>query len=325
MYFDINRQIEGDLNKIEAIMQHAKGTGTIIAMDSNARSTTWHDHITNHRGRILEEFLVSAQLQILNEDSNLTTYLSSRGSSKIDLTVTSNSILRAVEDWEVSNQESCSDHSIIKFAIRQVSYRRSKQDNHEARYIIRREDIAKFQGNLTTLLEEKHGMSNTEGKIEDMDLTISNSVRECKDIEQTIDDFHEAMKTACEKTFRRSQATGKTTTNKSIPWWTGELTVMRKRTNALRRRFQMTRTNGGLRKQRKTPYLEEKARYEATIRSDKLRSWKAYCNLTTSSNPCNEVYKIGAGKTRTYTQLTTLRRPDGSLTQDLIETLQLML
>ena len=141
MYFDINRQIEDDLNKIGAIMQHAKGTGTIIAMDSNARSTTWHDHITNHRGRIIEEFLVSVQLHILKEDSNLTTYLSSRGSSNIDLTVTSNSILREVEDWEVSNQESRSDHNFIKFAIRQVSYRRSKHENHEVRYIIRREDI----------------------------------------------------------------------------------------------------------------------------------------------------------------------------------------
>jgi len=249
----------------------------------------------------------------LKEDSNLTTYLSSRGSSKIDLTVTSNSILRAVEDWEVSNQESCSDHSFIKFTIRQVSYRRSKHDNHEVRYIIRIEDIAKFQENLTTLLDEKHGMSISEGETEDLDLIMSNSVRECEDTEQTIDDFHEAMKTACKKTFRRSQATGKTTTNKSIPWWTGELTVMRKHTNALRRRFQRTRTNEGLREQRKTRCLEEKARYEATIRREKLRSWKAYSNLTTSSNPWN------------YTQLTTLRRPDGSLTQDLTETLQLML
>jgi hypothetical protein len=145
MYFDIIRQIEDDLNKIEAIMQHAKATGTIIAMESNARSTTWHDRITNHRGRRLEEFLASAQLHILKEDSNLTTHLSSRGSSNIDLTVTSNSLLRAVEDWEVSNQESFSDHSIIKFAIRQDSYRRRKHDNHEVRYIIRREDIAEFQ------------------------------------------------------------------------------------------------------------------------------------------------------------------------------------
>jgi hypothetical protein len=218
----------------------------------------------------------------LNEDSILTTYLTSRGSSNIDLTAASNSILRAVDDWEASNQESCSDHSIINYAIRQGSFRRSKHDNHAVRYIIKKEDIAKLQGNLTTLLEGKHGTSNSEGEKEDQDSTMSNRVRVYEDIEQYIDEFHEAIKTVCEKTFRRSQATGKTTTNRSTPWWTSELTVMRKRTNAHRRRFQRTRTNESLRKQRKTRYLEEKARYEATIRREKIRSWKAYCTLTYS-------------------------------------------
>ena len=47
-------------------------------------------------------------------------------------------------------------------------------------------------------------------------------------------------------------------TNKSVPWWTDELTVMRKRTNALRRRDQRTRKHEGLREQRKTVYLAKK-------------------------------------------------------------------
>jgi hypothetical protein len=210
-------QIEYDLNKIEAIMQQATGTGTILAIDSNARSTTWHGHITNRRGRILEEFRVSLQLHILNEDSNLTTYLSSHGSSNIDLMVTSNLILRAVEEWEVSDQESCSDHSYMKFAIRQDSHRSSMHDSHEVRYIIRREDIVKFQGNLITLLDEKYSTPNAEGGTEDLDFRMSNRVRECQDIEQAIDKFHETIKIACDETFRRSQATGKTTNIRSIP------------------------------------------------------------------------------------------------------------
>jgi len=98
---------------------------------------------------------------------------------------------------------------------------------------------------------------------------------------------------------------------------------MRKRTNALRR-FQRTRKNEGLREQRKTSYLEEKARYGATIKREKIRSWKEYCNLTTSSNPWNDVYKLAAGKRRNNTQITTMRKPDGSLTEELRETLQLM-
>jgi len=121
MYFDINRQIEDDLNKIEGIIQHAKGAGVLLAIDSNSKSKMWHDNQTNARGKILEEFLTSKQLHILNEESTLTTYLNSRGSSNIYLTVVSNQLLRAVENWEVSYQESCSDNCIIKFAVGQAS------------------------------------------------------------------------------------------------------------------------------------------------------------------------------------------------------------
>jgi len=62
MYFDRENPIEHDLVKIEAVMRHAKGTGVLIATDSNARSTLLHDTLTNTRGKILEEFVTSNQL-----------------------------------------------------------------------------------------------------------------------------------------------------------------------------------------------------------------------------------------------------------------------
>ena len=69
IYFDINRTIDTDIQKIQEILTHAKGTGTIFVIDSNARSKTWHDVLTNKRGKALEEFLISRQLYIANEES----------------------------------------------------------------------------------------------------------------------------------------------------------------------------------------------------------------------------------------------------------------
>jgi hypothetical protein len=43
IYLDINRAIDTDTQKIEATLAHATGVGVIIAMDSNSRSTSWHD------------------------------------------------------------------------------------------------------------------------------------------------------------------------------------------------------------------------------------------------------------------------------------------
>jgi hypothetical protein len=99
---------------------------------------------------------------------------------------------------------------------------------------------------------------------------------------------------------------------------------MRKRLNALRRRYKRTRNNEDLRQQRKTQYLEGRARYAATIKKRKDRFMEGILNMTFSTNPWNEVYKLATGKGKT-TQLTTLRKPDGSLTADIRETLRHML
>jgi len=98
LYFDINRLLDTDMQKIEATLAHAKGAGVIIAMDSNSRSTSWHNVITNRRGKILEEFLMSKQLHIINEESCYTTFQSSRGASNINLTVTNNQALDIVRE-----------------------------------------------------------------------------------------------------------------------------------------------------------------------------------------------------------------------------------
>jgi hypothetical protein len=96
---------------LEKILEFTKGA-KLITMDSNSRSTTWHDVITNSRGKLLEEFFASNQLHIINEDSPRATFKSSRGSSNIDLTVVNNQMLAAIKDWNISEEKSCSDHNI---------------------------------------------------------------------------------------------------------------------------------------------------------------------------------------------------------------------
>jgi hypothetical protein len=70
VYFDINLEIEIDLLKIEPMLLHAKGAGVLIAADSNSRSVSWHDTLTNRRGTILEGFPMSKQIYILKRSAN---------------------------------------------------------------------------------------------------------------------------------------------------------------------------------------------------------------------------------------------------------------
>jgi len=57
MYFDIKEETERDMDKLDKILELTKGTGLILAIDSNARSAAWHDTQTNKREKTMEEYI----------------------------------------------------------------------------------------------------------------------------------------------------------------------------------------------------------------------------------------------------------------------------
>jgi hypothetical protein len=259
MYFDIGRPIEVDLSKIETVLQHANGVGVLLAMDSNARSASWHDSTTNARGRTLDEYLMSKRLHILNEEGLNTTFQNRHGVSNIDLTVISNPLLRKVAQWEISDQESSSDHNIIKYVIGQGDPSWERDEFQDVRYLFKKENREIFQKNLKHITKTTlDGLRNAES-IEDLDTILCARIAEEEDIEKYIEELHVILQTTCDTKYKKPSTFKKTTVHKSVPWWTQELTILRKRTNALRRRHQKTRNNGVLRDRRKVQYLESKA------------------------------------------------------------------
>jgi len=121
---------------------------------------------------------------------------------------------------------------------------------------VKNEDLVKFQGNLLRLLEERPNTTNTEGGSVDLGVILSKRANEGTTIEKLIEEFQEVLKAACDKSFGQQRTTKKTITNKSVSWWTDELTN-EERTNALRR-YQRTRKHEGLREQRKPSVYQRK-------------------------------------------------------------------
>jgi hypothetical protein len=122
--------------------------------------------------------------------------------------------------------------------------------------------------------------------------------------------LEEVIQTACKETCRNRNTAQPKAKGKMVPWRTNELKIMRKKTNALRRRYQWTTSNETLRESRKTQYTKVKAEYQAAVRKEKTRSWKEYCTTTCPTNPWNEVYKLASNKIRNKTTITTLQKPD---------------
>jgi hypothetical protein len=56
---------------------------------------------------------------------------------------------------------------------------------------------------------------------------------------------------------------------RTVPWWTDSLTIMRTRTNALRRLYQRTKNNNDLRESRRNQYTKAKSEYQSAIKKGK--------------------------------------------------------
>jgi len=141
-------------------------------------------------------------------------------------------------------------------------------------------------------------------------------------VDELVDTAFSCITAACNAAFKVSRGSKHSIKKTAVSWWTEELTVLRKRKNALRRRYQRTTNNENLRQERKEKCFDGRRKYEGKMQEAKLKSWKMFCTI---SDPWNVVYKIGSGKIRTTTRLTTLEKEDGTYTTDTRSTIMHML
>ena len=151
-----------------------------------------------------------------------------------------------------------------------------------------------------------------------------NKAMQCTDIEKLITKFTSSITAACDAAFRVSRAGKRVTTEKSVPWWTSELTLLRRKALALRRRYQRTKNDDALRQGRKLQYHEGNPTYQAKLQQQKIKSWNQFCSQPEDSNPWNAVYKLASGRLRNKTTLTTLQTPNGTYTIDMNSTIKQM-
>jgi hypothetical protein len=163
----------------------------------------------------------------MNKECSNTTFRNHMGTSNINLTIISPQLIKSVSGWAISDQESISDHSIIKYAIG-PGISQWKTDKIQNTCYITKESLTKFQGNGLQIVKAQLGKTHDTGA-EDLDETLSSLITEELDIEKRIDEFSEVLKLACNKSFPTYRATKKVTAQKTVPWWTQELTVLRKK------------------------------------------------------------------------------------------------
>jgi paraquat-inducible protein B len=186
------------------------------------------------------------------------TFHNSRGSSNIDFTIVNNNLTAAVNEWEISAEETCSDHDFLKYKIGITNSCNNVYNYQVIRYIVKEDKYHKFDRKFVQETLKIFENVNYEGSVEEVDVNLSTIALKENDLEKFIDTFTEALQSACRKTFKTISTENQTKKKKSVPWQTEGLTIMQKRINALRRIYQRTRNNEEFRESRKRKYFEEK-------------------------------------------------------------------
>ena len=323
IYMDYTATLDNDLKRIEKLLTFTKGEKLLIGMDSNCRSTAWHDVITNERGRMMEDFVASNQLHIINEERTLKTFQGSRGESNIDLTIANNKILANIQKWDIADEESASDHNIIKFNI--TSDNEEGRVTHDSGRHNKGTSICRILREITEYSFRDISIRGQGRSYENLDETLTQKLEATRKVHEFTEKLEEVIQKASMETRGNGNKAKQKEKGKTVPWWTNGLTRLRKKTNAMRRRYQRTTDNEILRENRRKQYNKAKAEYQATVRKEKSRSWKEYCTMTSPSNPWNEVYKLASNKLRNKAMIMTMQKPDGSKTESTEETLRLIL
>jgi hypothetical protein len=123
------------------------------------------------------------------------------------------------------------------------------------------------------LILKKFQIEADDDNTKDLDDKLNTRVLGHTDIGVFIENFEAVIQMTCKRTFKYLKSPNTAAKGKSVPWWTDLLTIMRRRTNAQRRRYQRTINNEELRESRKKVYIKGKKQYQAAIRKEKINSW----------------------------------------------------
>jgi len=171
-------------------------------------------------------------------------------------------MLADVKNWDISEEESASDHNIIKFSINPDKNTTHGKHLTEPRFRIKEHQVTKFSEKLKSNITKTFQMEDKERNTSEIDEELSRQAKEDTDIGQFTIKLEEVLQTTCSEICKPPNTEVK---GKTIAWWTESLKIM-KRTNALRRRYQRTTNNEEHRENRKNQYTKANEEYQAAIK-----------------------------------------------------------
>ncbi|XP_035216335.1 uncharacterized protein LOC118189779 [Stegodyphus dumicola] len=232
-YFFPAEDISAYIAKLEDICENFKDF--LIFGDFSARHTCWGAPNIDPRGSIVFDFLAANNVLLINSPDSPPTFSSTIGTGWTDLVSCSPEMNCSSESLEISQEESLSDH---KYLILHLDFETRKKDQTGITKNVYR--ISRFCENF------RRKISNFTGR-------LINTDSPCE-INVIIDELLIVLKTGVESKLKSKPSRGK-----EYRWWTPELTRLRRRVRAMRKRSQVWGIPDHEKDFRKTDYKRELA------------------------------------------------------------------
>ncbi len=245
----------------------------IIAGDFNAWSTAWGSRSTNHRGRLVLEFLSQTNLTIINSGTQNTFQKGNKG-SVIDLMFANDALSRHIK-WGVSDIYTNSDHMAI---IAEVLFSRETEP-------------------LSRNTSRKRSWRQKEFDTDVFDIVWGTAKTPGGDAAHLVSAVQKELVAACDATMRRTRYNNK---RKPVYWWNEEIATLRKLCHSARRRFQ--RNQGGENGNRlREAFKRQKKLLKSAITRSKRGCFEKLCEEA-NLDPWGTAYKICMSKFKNMPQ-----------------------
>ena len=162
-------------------------------------------------------------LLIMNVDSNVPTFKSTRGRSWIDLTLCNSTLAQKIRGWTCGEEVSCADRIIFFEIDSWVNGKWTKQHTAKA------EKWVPFTHNLTKNLIEKFDCPEDIRDWTARDNEITQKIKQHPNTDLVIQKFTSAITAACDTTFQVTKPGNQAAKKRRVPWWTKDLSLLRKK------------------------------------------------------------------------------------------------
>lgn len=263
----------------------------LIGCDANSHHVLWGSTDTNPRGEELLDYLCETDMRILNRGSK-PTFQNAIRSEVLDMTIGCKKMEKLIFNWEVSDEETLSDHNYITFDI----VLNSVPSNVTVMRNPRKTNWAKFKENLTnSLTRPPHELSNPD-EIEAGCTELTNILLW-------------SYENSCPTTSKRVRH--------ETPWWNLKLEKLRAK---LRRLANRSRRGN---QPSLEAYKRTRREFKKEVRRSKRSQWRAFCHEIANLPTANRLQKA-ISKDRRVVQGPLTNR-DGKFTKDDREALEVLM